>query len=106
LKIALIGTPALELTNCCPFTNLTEGGCCGTHFDHPWWLDASAYGPYITYWSFNIWAGEHSPRHDLHSGFVWAVRDGDVTIPEPSMILLMATGIAGIIFAGRKRWLV
>jgi hypothetical protein len=100
---APLGTPAVELNSCSPFLGLTVDGCGGEHYDHPWWLDASAYGPEVTYWAFNVWAGEHTHHHSAHSGLVWAVRDGDVTVPEPSTILLMATGIAGFLFVGRKR---
>jgi hypothetical protein len=97
-----LGTPSIVLNNCGPFLNLTIDGCGGEHYEHPWWLDASAYGPYITYWTFNIWAGEHTPRHDLHSGLVWAVRDGDVTVSEPSLLMLFTIGLTGLGFAGRK----
>lgn len=95
--------PAVKLTNCGPFLHLTYDGCGGEYFDHPWWLDASAEGPYVTYWTFNLWVGEHKPRHDLHSGFVWAVRDGDVDIPIPSLSLLMTTGLAALGLAIRKK---
>jgi hypothetical protein len=98
---APLGTLSVELNDCGPFLDLTYAGCGGEHFDHPWWLDASAEGPDITYWSFNVWAGEHTPHHTAHSGFVWAVRDGDVTVPEPSMLFLLASGIA-VFFIARK----
>jgi hypothetical protein len=98
-----LGTPSVELTSCGPFLDLTYDGCGGEHYDHPWWLDASAEGPDITYWTFNVWAGEHTPHHTAHSGFVWAVRDGDVTVPEPSVYFLFSIGLAGLYFAGRKK---
>ncbi len=100
--LAPVGTPSLELNNCGPFLDLTYDGCGGEHYDLAWWIGASAEGPFVRYWTFDIWSGEHRPLHDLHSGFVWAVRDGDVTVPESSMFTLFAIGLVGLFFAGIK----
>jgi hypothetical protein len=97
-----LGTPSVELSSCGPFLDLTYEGCGGEHYDHPWWLAASAEGPDLTYWTYNIWAGEHRPHHTSHQGFVWAVRDGDVAVPEPSIFMLFAIGLAGLGLTGRK----
>jgi hypothetical protein len=60
-------------------------------------------------WSFHTFDGSQHAHDRNNEFYAWAVRTGDVataSVPEPGMLLLMTTGLAGL--AGtqrRRRWL-
>jgi hypothetical protein len=59
-----------------------------------------------TAWYFDFRTGLQGGSSDKSTNehFAWAVRDGDVAeVPEPSIIILMLTGIIGIGFIGRRK---
>ncbi len=62
------------------------------------------YAPNTVYaWSFGTDGGSQYDRNKDREFYAWAVRSGDVAgVPEPSTILLMGLGLAGIGYRRRR----
>ena len=81
-------------------------------------LDSSAYWPGTTFpsepddeWFFKFYNGGQSVKHQVKRGkgqglyLAWAVRSGDVAapVPLPGTLLMMGTGLVGLLSAGRRQ---
>jgi hypothetical protein len=73
-------------------TNIQNGYWSSTEID-----DNGAWG----FW-FNLGLQDFIPYFKVNDRYGWAVRDGDV-VPEPPMVLLLATGLIGLIGLARIR---
>ena len=57
-------------------------------------------------WAFYTGLGRQDPGSKGHEFYAWAVRSGDVTastVPEPGVVLLMASGLLGVVSCRKKR---
>ena len=88
--------PGWGLTNTGPFTNLQPA---------LYWssTERDAGGGA---WGFNFGTGDKpATLQTYNQAYAWAVRDGDVgaPIPEPSTMLLLGSGLLGMVFWKRKQ---
>jgi len=87
----------LCLTNTGPFDNLES---------YVYW-SAVGYAPGSNIaWAFNPFNGFQDLFDKDFEFYAWAVRSGDVTasaVPEPSVVLLMASGLLGMVSLRKKR---
>lgn len=67
-----------------------------------YWSGTEADSPYA--WRFGFFTGTSDLNVKYDSIFGWAVHDGDVAgVAEPPMILLLATGLLGLIGIARRK---
>lgn len=85
------------LTNVSPFTNLQS---------YAYWSGNEHASNNFFAWAFNFNDGAQAVGNKTHSAFyALAVRDGDAaaaSVPEPGTMMLMGSGIAGLIVARRR----
>lgn len=74
---------------------LNEGYWSGTKY-------ANYYIPMNQAWLMQFTEGRQGHMSVGLTAWAWAVHDGDV-VPEPPIVLLLATGLLGIILASRKK---
>ena len=54
-------------------------------------------------WTFGFDSGDQNNHGKSSGAYAWAVRDGDVTpVPEPTTMLLLASGLVGLVWFRRK----
>ncbi len=89
--------PDYCLTNTSLFDNLEPS----------FYWSAVEYAPLaVNAWAFYTGFGLQDSRHKNLEFYAWAVRSGDVTasiVPEPSVVLLMASGLLGMVSLRKKR---
>jgi hypothetical protein len=82
------------LANTAPFANLQSNG---------YW-SGTEYGPNpIFAWDFLFYYGDQSVDGKLSGFDAWAVRPGDVAVPEPASLGLVATTVGGLLGWGWRR---
>lgn len=70
--------------------------------DHYW--SGTEYAPYTDLaWLFYTTGGGQGFNGKISFFYGWAVRSGNVAVPEPGMVLLMGMGLAGLLGVGRRQ---
>lgn len=91
--------PGWGLVNTAPFDNMWH--------EHRYWSGTEYASNTDLAWAFDFGHGSQSDSYKYNTHFALAVRDGDVfaaSVPEPGTMMLMGSGLVGLI-AARKRFL-
>ena len=82
------------LSNTAPFANLQS--------DVYW--SGTEYGPVPhDAWSFYFDGGSQGAGTKFNGFYAWAVRPGDVAVPEPASLALVSTALGGLLGVGWRR---
>jgi len=82
------------LANTGPFANLQS---------YNYW-SGTEYGPNPNgAWDFNFNLGYQLAGHEGNGYYAWAVRPGDVAVPEPASLALVGTTLGGLLGVGWRR---
>jgi len=82
------------LANTVPFSNVRS---------YAYWSGTEyGPGPFVA-WAFHFGFGPQSAGNENEGFYAWAVRPGDVAVPEPASLALVATTVGGLLGAGWRR---